>query len=139
MFDKKGYADELQERIKDFKECPYPKKVWFEIFNFLRAFRNGSVVYDLSVDGLGVVGYLYPSSDKYGEWKYDIILRPFESGKARCFADAQLMIARHLCENIPFSIKYPAIRFLALTLSTQMKTMSISSNSEKLSGLTLTV
>ena len=38
-----------------------------------------------------------------------IILRPFESGKARCFADAQLMIARHLCENIPFSIKYPAL------------------------------
>ena len=109
MFDKNGYADELQERIKDFKECPYPKKVWFEIFNFLRAFRNGSVVYDVSVDGLGVVGYLYPSSDKYGEWKYDIILRPFESGKARCFADAQLMIARHLCENIPFSIKYPAL------------------------------
>ena len=109
MFDRKGYADELQERVRDFKECPYPRKVWFEIFNFTRAFRNGSVVYDVSVDGLGVVGYLYPSSDEYVGWEYDIILRPFESGKARSFADAQLMIARHLCWNIPHSIKYPAL------------------------------
>lgn len=109
MFDKKKYADELHERIKDFKENPYPRKVWFEIFNFLRAFRNGSVVYDVSVDGLGIVGYLYPSSGKYGAWEYDIILRPSESGKARSFADAQLMIARHLCLNIPHSIKFPAL------------------------------
>ena len=109
MLDRKGYADELQERIRDFKECPYPRKIWFEIFNFLRAFRNGSVVYDVSVDGLGVVGYLYPSSDEYEGWKYDIILRPFGSGRARRFADAQLMIARHLCNNIPHSIKYPAL------------------------------
>lgn len=64
MFDRKGYADELQERIRDFKENPYPKKVWFEIFNFFRAFRNSSVVYDVSVDELGVVGYLYPSRDE---------------------------------------------------------------------------
>ena len=107
--DRKRYADELQERIRDFKESPYPRKVWFEIFNFLRAFRNGSVVYDVSVDGLGVVGYLYPSSDERGGWEYDIILRPSGSGKARRFADAQLMIARHLCWNIPHSIKYPTL------------------------------
>ena len=109
MFDRKAYADELQERIRDFKESPYPKKVWFEIFNFLRAFRNGSVVYDISVDGLGVVGYLYPSSDEYERWRYDIILHPSGSGKARNFADAQLMIARHLCWNIPNSTKFPAL------------------------------
>ncbi len=108
MFDRKKYADELQERIREFKECPYPQKVWFEIFNFIREFRNDSVAYDVSVDGLGVVGYLYPSSHEYEGWEYDISLRPYESGKARCFADAQLMIARHLCWNIPHSIKYPA-------------------------------
>ena len=109
MFDRKGYADELQERIRDFKENPYPKKVWFEIFNFFRAFRNSSVVYDVSVDELGVVGYLYPSRDEYEEWEYDIIIYPYGSGKARSFADAQLMIARYLCQNIPYSIKYPAL------------------------------
>ena len=109
MLDRKGYADELQERIRDFKENSYPKKVWFEIFNFLRAFRNGSVVYDISVDGLGVVGYLYPSRDEYEEWEYDIIIYPYGTGKARSFADAQLMIARYLCENIHHSIKYPAL------------------------------
>ncbi len=109
MFDRKGYADELQERIKDFKECPYPKKVCFEIFNFIRAFRSGSVVYDISVDGLGVVGYLYPSSDEYEAWEYDIILCPSIDRKARSFAEAQLKIARHLCWNIPHAIKYPAL------------------------------
>ena len=109
MFDRKKYADELQERIRDFKENPYPRKVWFEIFNFTRAFRNGSVVYDISVDGLGVVGYLYPSSDKHGGGEYDIILCPSIDREARSFAEAQLKIARHLCKNIPFSIKFPAL------------------------------
>lgn len=109
MSNKMEYADELQERIRDFKECPFPRKVWFEIFNFLRAFRNGSVVYDVSVDGLGVVGYMYPSSHEYEGWEFDITLRPFVSGKAKSFADAQLLIARHLCKNIPHSIKFPAL------------------------------
>ena len=109
MFDRKKYADELQERIRDFRECPYPRKVWFEIFNFLRAFRNGSVVYDISVDGLGVVGYLYPSSHDDEIWEYDITFRPSVSAIASSFEEAQLQIARHLCWNIPHSIKYPAL------------------------------
>lgn len=109
MFDKKGYSDELQECIRDFKENPYPSKVWYSIFDFIRGFRNGSVVYDVSVEGLGVVGYLYPSSDEYGAWEYDIILCPSIDRKARSFADAQLKIVRHLCMNIPHSIKYPAL------------------------------
>lgn len=109
MFDKKDYADELHKRIKDFKESPYPRKVWFSIINFIRGFRNGAVVYDVSVDGLGVVGYLYPSNHENDVWEYDITIRPSISGKAWSFADAQLSIVRHLCELIPRSIKYPSL------------------------------
>ena len=124
FFDRKKYADELQERIREFKENPYPKKVWFSIVNFTRGFRNGAVVYDISVDGLGVVGYLYPSSHNDEVWEYDITLRPSVSGKARSFAGAQLKITRHLCESIPQSIKYPALpQSMKMAIGILQKTM----------------
>ena len=107
--DVKGYMDSLNGLVKDFKDSPYPRKVWYSIFDFKRAFRNESVVYDISVNGLGVVGYMYPSSHEYEVWEYDIVLRPAGSGKAGSFADAQLDIVMYLCQSIPWSIKYPAL------------------------------
>jgi hypothetical protein len=109
LLDGDSYLDSLTELVRDFKENPYPSKVWYSIFDFIRAFRNGSVVYDISVNGLGVVGYMYPSSHGYEAWEYDIVLRPAVSGKARSFADAQIDIVRLLCQTIPNSIKYPAL------------------------------
>ena len=106
----KSYLDSLNERIKDFRDNPYPSKVWYSIFDFVRAFRNESVVYDISVKGLGVVGYMYPSSHEYEVWEYDIILRPYSvSDRARNFADAQFNVVQYLCQTIPHSIKYPAL------------------------------
>ena len=105
----KSYMDSLVERVKDFKISPYPPKVWYSIFDFIRAFRNVSVVYDISVTDLGVVGYMYPSSHRREGWEYDIILRPSVSGEASSFADAQLEIVQYLCQIIPQSIKYPAL------------------------------
>ena len=107
--DVKGYMDSLNGLVKDFKDSPYPRKVWYSIFDFKRAFRNESVVYDISVNGLGVVGYMYPFSHENELWVYDIVLRPAGSGKGRSFADAQLDIVIYLCLNIPLSIKYPAL------------------------------
>lgn len=109
LLDGDSYLDSLNELVRDFKDNPYPPKVWYSIFDFIRAFRNGSVVYDISVNGLGVVGYMYPSSHEYEAWEYDIVLRPAVSGKARSFADAQLGVVRHLCQIVPNSIKYPAL------------------------------
>lgn len=109
LSDGKGYMDSLNGLVKDFKESPYPRKVWYSIFDFKRAFRNESVVYDISVKGLGVVGYMYPFSHENEIWVYDIVLRPAGSGKARSFADAQLDVVMYLCQNIPLSIKYPAL------------------------------
>ena len=104
-----SYLDNLNELVRNFKDNPYPPKVWYSIFDFTRAFRNESVVYDISVNGLGVVGYMYPSIHEYEAWEYDIILRPVVSGKAGSFEDAQFDIVRHLCQIIPNSIKYPAL------------------------------
>lgn len=109
LLDGDSYLDSLNELVRYFKDNPYPPKVWYSIFDFIRAFRNGSVMYDISVNGLGVVGYMYPSSHEYEAWEYDIVLRPAISGKARSFADAQLDIVRHLCQIVPNSIKYPAL------------------------------
>lgn len=109
LFGGQQYTDSLNALVKDFKDSPYPPKVWYSIFDFKRAFRNESVVYDISVKGLGVVGYMYPSSHEYEVWEYDIVLRPAVSGKARSFADAQLEIVMYLCQIIPWSIKYPAL------------------------------
>ena len=104
-----SYLDSLTELVRDFKDNPYPRKVWYSIFDFIRAYRNESVVYDISVNGIGVVGYMYPSSQGYGEWEYDIILRPAVSGKAGSFADAQSDVVCYLCQIIPHSIKYAAL------------------------------
>lgn len=109
LLDVKGYMDSLNGLVKDFKESPYPRKVWYSIFDFKRGFRNESVVYDISVNGLGVVGYMYPFSHENELWVYDIVLRPAGSGKGRSFADAQLNVVMYLCQNIPLSIKYPAL------------------------------
>ena len=109
LLDVKGYMDSLNGLVKDFKESPYPRKVWYSIFDFTRGFRNESVVYDISVNGLGVVGYMYPFSHENELWVYDIVLRPAGSGKGRSFADAQLDVVMYLCQNIPLSIKYPAL------------------------------
>ena len=95
--------------LQDTSQRILPPFSLMAIFNFLRAFRNGSVVYDISVDGLGVVGYLYPSSHDDEIWEYDITFRPSVSAIASSFEEAQLQIARHLCWNIPHSIKYPAL------------------------------
>lgn len=105
----KEYADSLQEQIRDFRENPYPRKVWYSIFSFTRGTRNGAVVYDVSAEGLGVVGYLYPSTHESGGWEYDILLRPYGSGHEGSFADAQLDIVTRLCELIPHSEKYPSL------------------------------
>ena len=70
------------------------------------------MVYDISVDGIGVVGYMYPSSHGSGEWEYDIILRPYSysvSDRARSFADAQIDVVSYLCQTIPYTIKFPAL------------------------------
>ena len=40
---------------------------------------------------------------------YDILLRPYGSGHAGTFADAQQDIVRRLCELIPRSEKYPSL------------------------------
>ena len=109
LSDGKEYMDSLSGLVKDFKDSPYPRKVWYSIFDFKRAFRNESVVYDISVNGLGVVGYMYPSGLEDEVWEYDIVLRSAKSGKAGSFADAQLDIVMYLCQIIPWSIKYPAL------------------------------
>jgi len=109
-FNGKKYYETMRERIIDFGKYPYPTKVWYSIFTFKRAFRNESVVYDVSVEHLGVLGYLYPSIQTYDAWDYDIVFRPYShSGSARCFEEAQLYIIKHLCHAILNSIKYPAL------------------------------
>lgn len=109
LLDGDSYLDSLNKLVRDFKDKPYPPKVWYSIFDFVRAYCNESVVYDISVNGLGVVGYLYPSNHVYEVWEYDITMWPPMSGKARGFADAQFDVVQYQCKAIPHYIKYPAL------------------------------
>ena len=94
----------------------YPEKISLSFVDFTRAFRNGDVAYDISVDGLGVLGYSYPK-----EWPtraYDIVMYPNGwsiSRTALSFESARNKILRHLCQILPHSVKF-------VTLPQTMKT-----------------
>ena len=103
------YFEAEKRQIKDFQENDGPQKVSFSVFDFIRAYRNERTVYDISVEGLGTVGYLY-APNAYGNlWEYDIIIRPSVSDKARSFEEAQVDIVRYLCEILPHTIKWVAL------------------------------
>lgn len=103
------YYEHQREQIKDFIENDGPKKISYSVFDFTRAYRNETVVYDISLQGIGVVGYLHAPKNSFQPWEYDITLYPSVSGKARCFENAQIDIARHLCDILPMSIKWAAL------------------------------
>jgi len=104
------YYEIQRKQIKDFIENDGPRKVSYSVFDFTRAYRNDSVVYNISVQNIGVVGYLYPPKNSFGFCEYDIVLRPgYVSGEAGSFEDAQIEIARHLCDVLPFNIKWAVV------------------------------
>lgn len=103
------YYEKQRAQIKDFLESDGPERASFSIFNFTRVYRNETMMYDISMNDMGVVGYLYPPKHDFGYWEYDITLRPSVSGKAGTFADAQIDIARHLCRILPMSIRWAAL------------------------------
>ena len=103
------YYERQRAQIRDFIENDGPKKVSYSVFDFTRAFRNETVVYDVSVQGIGTVGYLYPPKWEDGEWEYDIVLPPPASGKADSFEDAQMDIVGHLCAILPGSDRWESL------------------------------
>lgn len=104
-----NYYEQQREQIKDFIENDGPKTASYSVFVFTRVYRNETVVYDISLQGVGVVGYLYAPKRDFLPWEYDIVLHPSVSDKARNFGDAQVGIARHLCNILPVSIKWVAL------------------------------
>lgn len=103
------YYEKQRARIKDFLESDGPERASFSIFDFTRVNRNETTMYDISINDLGVIGYLYPPKHEFGYWEYDIILRPSVSAKAGTFEEAQIDIARHLCQILPMSIRWAAL------------------------------
>lgn len=99
-----------REQIKDFIENDGPRKASYSVFHFTRAYRNETVVYDISIEGRkGVVGYLYAPRHDYAPWEYDIVMRPSVSGDARSFEDAQIEIAKGLCKALTYSVNSAAL------------------------------
>lgn len=105
------YYEIQRERIKDFIENDGPKKASYSVFHFTRAYRNETVVYDISIEGRkGVVGYLYAPRHSYVPWEYDIVMRPGSvSGEADSFEEAQIETARTLCEALTYSVNSAAL------------------------------
>jgi hypothetical protein len=103
------YYEKQRAQIKDFLESDGPKRASFSIFDFTRVYRNETMMYDISMNDMGIVGYLYPPKNDFGYWEYDIILRPSVSAKAGTFEEAQIDIARHLCQILPMSIRWAAL------------------------------
>ena len=105
------FYEKQREQIKDFIENDGPKEASYSVFHFTRAYRNETVVYDISIEGReGVVGYLHAPKNDYDDWKYDIVMRPGSaSGKASCFEDAQIEIAKDLCDSLCYSVNSAAL------------------------------
>lgn len=103
------FFDEREEQIRDFEKSDGPKSVSLSFIDFTRAFRNETMMYDVSVKGVGTVAYMYAPKYNYGIWEYDIVIRPSESGKARSFEAAQIAIAKYLCCILPGNIKWAAL------------------------------
>lgn len=104
-----NYFDMRREQIRDFLENEGPKKASYSIFDFTRAYRNETTVYDISVEGAGTVGYLYAPKHNGGLWEFDIVMRPSVSDEAFSFEEAQLKIVSYLCDILPHSIKWVAL------------------------------
>ncbi len=103
-------ANRLNNDIDKFTQQKYPEKLSLSFVDFTRQYRNGDVVYDISVEGIGRVGYLYPKD--VGDWGYDIVKYPdiwSKSGMARSFEQAQHEILCHLCSHLPHSVKFVAL------------------------------
>ena len=103
-------TNEKEKDISNFTQQEYPEKLSLSFVNFTRNHRNGDVVYDISVDGIGRVGYLYPKDVTF--WGYDIVMYPngrSESGVSHSFEQAQQKIIRFLCSELPSSVKYVAL------------------------------
>lgn len=105
------YYEIQRKQIKDFIENDGPKKVSYSVFHFTRAYRNETVVYDISIEGRkGVVGYLYAPRNDDAPWEYDIVIRPGSvSGVADSFEDAQIKIAKDLCDALVYSVNSAAL------------------------------
>ena len=103
------YYEHQRAQIKDFIENDGPKTASYSVFNFTRNYRNETIVYDISIQDIGVIGYLYAPKCDFQPWEYDIVLYPSVSDKARSFEDAQIGVARHLCGILPRSIKWVAL------------------------------
>lgn len=104
----KDYFTVAEDRIKDFEKTAYPKKVSYSFIDFNRGFRNGDVVYDITVEKIGVVGYLYPKH--LGVWEYNLVIWPYESGSACTLNEVQIKIARYVCrgmKRLPEYVSYP--------------------------------
>lgn len=104
----KVFTNEKYKGIEKLTQQEYPEKLSLSFVDFTRYFRNGDVVYDISVEGLGVLGYLYPKGRS--SWAYDIIMHGWsESGTTRSFEQAQHEILCHLCSHLPHSVKFVAL------------------------------
>ena len=105
------FYEKQREQIKDFIENDGPKEASYSVFHFTRAYRNETVVYDISIEGRkGVVGYLHGPKNDYDDWEYDIVMRPGSvSGLASCFEDAQIEIAKALCDSLRYSVNSAAL------------------------------
>lgn len=102
-------SESIDSSIDDFINEKYPAKLKFSFVDFTRQHRNGGIVYDISVDGFGRVGFLYPTNSG---WSYDIVMYPngmSTSGSARTFKRAQNDIVYYLCDILPHSVKYVSI------------------------------
>lgn len=111
--------------IDKFKQQEYPEKLSLSFLDFTRQYRNGDVVYDISIEGLGRVGYLYPKD--FSDWGYDIGIYPSirsQSGMTSFFEQAQYEILCHLCCCLPQSVKFvslpPSMKMAILLMKQQL-------------------
>ena len=123
--DGESIVNKLNNDIDKFTQQKYPEKLSLSFVDFTRQYRNGDVVYDISVKGIGRVGYLFPKN--FSDWGYDIVMYPYIrpiSGTKHYFEQAQYEIISHLCSELPHSAKFvalpPAMKMTILLMKEQL-------------------
>lgn len=100
------YFAERNAMIEHFIASEGPQTITYSFLTFTQYYRNESWGYDISVHGLGVLGYLYQVSDKRDGWCFDLTFPLPRSGSALRFEEAQYKIADVLCSFIKDSPEY---------------------------------
>lgn len=92
--------------LSAFPNVSGPETFSYSIIDFHRKQRNGGTVYEVSIEGMGVMGYLYSPETLWSSWSYNLLLPPYPSAEAHTLDEAVHRIVRFIVHKAPNSIHY---------------------------------